>query len=85
MYGGEADPLPMKEMFDRQVQLRMGQANVRRWLPDLVPLVEDPADPLGVMDLTTHRVPIDRAPDAYATFRAKEDGCIKVVLDPWAA
>ena len=84
VYGGEADPMPMLEMFDRQVQLRMGQANVRRWLDDLLPLVEDPADPLGVMDLTTHRLPLDRAPEAYATFQRKNDGCIKVVLDPWA-
>ena len=82
VYGGEADPMPMMELFDRQVQLRMGQANVHAWIPELLPLVEDPADPLGVLDLTTHRVPLDRAPEAYAAFQAKEDGCVKVVLAP---
>jgi threonine dehydrogenase-like Zn-dependent dehydrogenase len=82
VYGGEADPIPMMEIFDRQLQLRMGQANVKRWVPDLLPLVEDPADPLGVLDLTTHRLPLDAAPDAYETFQKKEDGCIKVVLAP---
>ncbi|MEZ0166124.1 zinc-dependent alcohol dehydrogenase [Kineococcus sp. LSe6-4] len=82
VYGGEADPMPMMTMFDKQVQLRMGQCNVKAWIDDLLPLVEDPADPLGVMDLTTHRVGLEEAPDAYAMFQAKQDGCVKVVLQP---
>ncbi|MCK9795355.1 alcohol dehydrogenase catalytic domain-containing protein [Isoptericola sp. 4D.3] len=84
VYGGAKDPLPMMQIFDKQLTLRMGQANVRRWTNDLLPLVQDPADPLGVLDLRTHRLPIEEAPDAYRTFQHKEDGCIKVVLDPWA-
>ena len=38
----------MMAMFDKQIQLRMGQCNVRRWTDELLPLVEDDADPLGV-------------------------------------
>jgi threonine dehydrogenase-like Zn-dependent dehydrogenase len=82
VYGGEADPMPMKSMFDKQVTLRMGQCNVRNWIDDLLPLVEDPADPLGVMDLVTHSVPLEEAPAMYEIFQKKEDGCIKVVLKP---
>ena len=82
VYGGAADPLPLLQMFDKQLTLRMGQANVRRWVDDLLPLVEDPADPLGVLDLTTHRVPLSEAPALYETFQKKEDGAIKVVLEP---
>ncbi|PPK93826.1 threonine dehydrogenase-like Zn-dependent dehydrogenase [Kineococcus xinjiangensis] len=82
VYGGEADPMPMLSMFDKQLQLRMGQCNVKSWIDDLLPLVEDPADPLGVLDLTTHRVPLDEAPAMYELFQKKEDGCIKVVLQP---
>jgi threonine dehydrogenase-like Zn-dependent dehydrogenase len=82
VYAGEADILPMKTLFDKQVTLRMGQCNVKRWIDDLVPLVEDPADPLGVMDLTTHERPLAEAPQLYETFQKKEDGCIKVVLKP---
>ena len=82
VYGGEADPLPMKTMFDKQLQFRMGQCNVRRWIDDLLPLVEDPTDPLGVEDLTTHRVSLEDAPDAYEMFQEKRDGCIKVVITP---
>ena len=82
VYGGEVDPMPMMEMFDRGITLRMGQAHVKRWIDDTLPLVSDPADPLGVLDLTTHRVPLDQAPAMYETFQKKQDGCIKVVLAP---
>lgn len=82
VYAGDADLLPMKTMFDKQLSLRMGQCNVKRWIDDLLPLVEDPADPIGVMDLATHHAPLDDAPDLYSTFQRKEDGCIKVVLHP---
>jgi threonine dehydrogenase-like Zn-dependent dehydrogenase len=82
VYAGVADPMPLMNMFDKQIQLRMGQCNVQRWIDDLLPLVEDPSDPLGVEDLVTHRVPLDRAPEMYEIFAKKEDGCIKVVLTP---
>lgn len=82
VYAGDADILPMKTMFDKQLRLRMGQCNVKRWIDDLLPLVEDPADPIGVTDLATHHAPLDDAPDLYSTFQHKEDGCIKVVLNP---
>jgi threonine dehydrogenase-like Zn-dependent dehydrogenase len=82
VYGGDADIIPMKTLFDKQVTIRMGQCNVHRWIDTLLPLVEDEADPLGVMDLATHVVPLEDAPQMYATFQKKEDGCIKVVLKP---
>ena len=82
VYGGEADPMPMMEMFDRGIQLRMGQAHVKRWIDDLMPLVSDGSDPLGVTSFATHHLPFERAPHGYEIFRNKEDGCIKVVLQP---
>jgi len=82
VYGGQADALPMMTMFDKQVTLRMGQANCRRWTDDILPLLTGDDDPLGVMDLTTHQVPLDKAPQMYEIFQKKEDGCIKVVLKP---
>ncbi|AEE45381.1 zinc-dependent alcohol dehydrogenase [Cellulomonas fimi] len=84
VYGGAVDPFPLMDIFDRQLTFRFGQANVRRWTDTLLPLASDPADPLGVLDLRTHRVPLEDAPAAYAMFQKKEDGCIKVVLDPGA-
>jgi threonine dehydrogenase-like Zn-dependent dehydrogenase len=82
VYGGAADPMPLLQMFDKGIQLRMGQCHVKRWIDDLMPLVLDDADPLGTSDLTTHRVPLDEGPVAYQTFQEKTDGCIKVVLKP---
>ncbi len=82
VYGGEKDPLPLMEMFDRGIQLRMGQAHVRRWTDDILPLLLDPVDPLGTLDLTTHHLPLAEAANGYEMFRAKRDGCIKVVLNP---
>jgi threonine dehydrogenase-like Zn-dependent dehydrogenase len=82
VYGGMVDPLPMLQMFDKQLTVRMGQGNVKRWVDDLLPLVSDDADPLGVTDLATDRLPLEQAPDAYAAFQQKKDGTIKVVFQP---
>ncbi|GAB3584686.1 zinc-dependent alcohol dehydrogenase [Amycolatopsis endophytica] len=82
VYGGMLDPLPMMELFDKQIQLRMGQANVRHWIDDVLPLVSDESDPLGVEDLATHKLPLDKAPEAYRMFQQKQDGAIKILLQP---
>ncbi|MDT7573183.1 MAG: hypothetical protein QOE05_3357 [Actinomycetota bacterium] len=82
VYGGMADPLPMLTIFDKQIQLRMGQANVKRWADDIMPLLMD-ADPLGLDNFHTHRVPLTEGPQAYETFQKKQDGAVKFLLDPW--
>ncbi|MDN3353601.1 zinc-dependent alcohol dehydrogenase [Actinomadura sp. DC4] len=82
VYGGAADPMPMLRMFDKGIQIRMGQAHVKRWIGDLLPLVTDDADPLGVEDLATHRLPLGEAPHGYEIFQKKLDGAIKVLLTP---
>jgi S-(hydroxymethyl)glutathione dehydrogenase/alcohol dehydrogenase len=76
------DPLPMMTLFDKQVQLRMGQANVKRWIGDLMPLLVGDDDPLGVDGFATHRLPLAEAPQAYEMFQAKKDGAVKVLLKP---
>jgi threonine dehydrogenase-like Zn-dependent dehydrogenase len=81
VYGGMADPLPMLTIFDKQIKLTMGQANVKRWAPEILPLLTD-GDPLGVDEFATHRLPLAAAPDAYEIFQKKEDGAVKVVFRP---
>jgi threonine dehydrogenase-like Zn-dependent dehydrogenase len=81
VYGGMADPMPMLTLFDKQVQLRMGQANVHRWVPDILPLLEE-GDPFGVEGFATHRLPLEQAPEAYDMFQKKRDGAVKVVFQP---
>ena len=81
VYGGMADPLPMLTLFDKQIQLRMGQANVKKWVDDIMPLLTDD-DPLGVDTFATHTLPLAEAPHAYDIFQKKQDGAVKVILKP---
>jgi threonine dehydrogenase-like Zn-dependent dehydrogenase len=60
----------------------MGQANVCRWLDEILPLLTPDGDLLGVDDFATHRVPLDQAPTAYQMFQQKADGTVKVLLKP---
>ena len=71
----------MLTLFDKQIQLRMGQANVKRWVDDIMPLLTD-SDPLGVDTFATHVLPLDEAPHAYDIFQNKQDGAVKVILQP---
>ena len=81
VYGGQADPLPMLTLFDKQVKLTMGQANVKRWVDDIMPLLSD-GDPLGVESFDTHRLPLEEGPRGYEIFQKKQDGAVKVLLRP---
>ncbi|MFH9087352.1 zinc-dependent alcohol dehydrogenase [Streptomyces sp. NPDC017673] len=81
VYGGMADPMPMLTLFDKQIQLRMGQANVRRWTDQILPYLTD-EDPLGVQDFATHRLPLTEAPHAYEMFQRKQDGAVKILMQP---
>ena len=82
VYGGAVDPMPMMDLFDKQIQLRMGQANVKRWIDDIMPYLQRDDDPLGVDTLASHKLPLDQAPHAYEIFQKKEDGAIKILLQP---
>ncbi|HWC21774.1 MAG TPA: alcohol dehydrogenase catalytic domain-containing protein [Flexivirga sp.] len=81
VYGGSLDPIPMMDLFDKGITLRMGQANVRRWTEDVVPLVRE-RDVFDLEHFATHHVPLSEAADAYRMFRDKTDDCLKVVLQP---
>ncbi|HLG70780.1 MAG TPA: zinc-dependent alcohol dehydrogenase [Chloroflexota bacterium] len=81
VYAGAVDPMPMMELFDKQVQVRMGQANVKRWVPDIMPLLMD-GDPLGAESFATHHLPLSEAVRGYDMFQKKQDGAVKVVFQP---
>ena len=82
VYGGAASPMPLLQMFDKQIKMRMGQANVKRWVPEIMPLLTGDGDPLGVDAFATHHVPLTEAPAAYEMFQKKDDGAFKVVFKP---
>jgi threonine dehydrogenase-like Zn-dependent dehydrogenase len=81
VYGGAVDPMPMFQLFDKQVQLRMGQANVRAWTDELLAILTED-DPFDVESFATHHLPLDEAPNAYESFQKKDDGMVKVVFRP---
>ncbi len=81
VYGGAMDPMPMFQLFDKQIQIRMGQANVRAWTGELLEVLEQ-GDPWGVESFATHHLPLAEAPSAYETFQKKDDGMVKVVFQP---
>ena len=82
VYGGMTDPMPMMTLFDKQIQVRMGQANVRHWVDDLLPLLTGDDDPLGVESFASHHLPLTDAPHAYEIFQKKQDGAVKILLTP---
>lgn len=82
VYGGEVDPMPLMEMFDRGITMRLGQCHVKRWVDEIIPVVMQDGDVLGLETLATHRPSLEEAPAAYEMFQQKADGCIKVVLKP---
>ena len=81
VYTGPVQMFPLGDLFDMQIQVRMGQANVRRWVDDIMPLLND-EDPLGTEDLKTHEMSLDDAPLGYEILQKKQDGAIKCVLKP---
>ncbi|MBA3838891.1 MAG: glutathione-dependent formaldehyde dehydrogenase [Thermoleophilaceae bacterium] len=82
VYGGTATPINMLQIFDKGIQIKMGQAHVKRWIDDIMPLLTEDGDPLGVDDFATHKMPLEQAPHGYEIFQKKQDGAIKVVLQP---
>jgi threonine dehydrogenase-like Zn-dependent dehydrogenase len=82
VYGGTADPLPMMDLFDKGLTLRMGQCHVKQWTDELLDLLLQDDDVFGVDELASHRVPLAQAPEMYDLFQRKADSCNKVVLKP---
>lgn len=82
VYGGAIDPLPMMEMFDKGISMRLGQCHVKRWIDEIMPYLLDDADPLGTEDMASHYLPLADAPRGYEIFQKKGEGCTKVILEP---
>jgi threonine dehydrogenase-like Zn-dependent dehydrogenase len=85
VYGGFLDKVPFGAAFGKGLQIAMGQTHVHRYMQPLLDRLLDngngrpPFDPTYII---THRLPLDDAPQAYATFNEDKDRCIKVVLQP---
>ncbi|HLW64488.1 MAG TPA: zinc-dependent alcohol dehydrogenase [Gemmataceae bacterium] len=83
VYGGFLDKVPVGAAFDKGLTLRLGQTHVQRYMQSLLKRIQNgEIDPSFVI---THRLALEDGPEAYRTFRDKEDSCIKVVMKPQAA
>lgn len=82
VYGGLSDKIPIGAMMNKGLTIKTGQTHVHRYVPELLEHIrQGRIDPSFVV---THRMPLSQAPHGYDIFRKKQDGCIKVVLDPAA-
>ncbi|MDQ3870519.1 MAG: glutathione-dependent formaldehyde dehydrogenase, partial [Chloroflexota bacterium] len=82
VYGSFLNGFPFGSIFNKGLTIRTGQVHVQRYLrPLLERIMRGEIDPAFVI---THRMTLEDAPEGYRVFRDKRDGCIKVVLDPWA-
>jgi threonine dehydrogenase-like Zn-dependent dehydrogenase len=82
VYGGFADKIPIGAMMNKGLTIKTGQTHVHRYVPECLEHIR--AGRIDPSFVVTHRVPLSQAPQAYEMFRKKQDGCIKVVLDPAA-
>ncbi|AWT34788.1 glutathione-dependent formaldehyde dehydrogenase [Deinococcus arenae] len=81
VYGGLIDKVPMGAAFAKGLTFKMGQTHTHRHIAPLLSRIE--AGEIDPSFVITHRASLDEAPDLYKTFRDKQGGCIKVVLNPW--
>jgi threonine dehydrogenase-like Zn-dependent dehydrogenase len=80
VYGGFSDKFPAGAFMNKGLTMRTGQCHVHRYLePLLARIVSGEIDPSFVV---THRLELERAPEAYETFKHKREDCVKVVLKP---
>ena len=79
-YGGFIDKFPIGSVMNRSLTLRAGQAHVQRYMRPLLARIE--AGEIDPSFVITHRMPLSQAPEGFRMFREKQDGCVKIVLDP---
>jgi threonine dehydrogenase-like Zn-dependent dehydrogenase len=80
VYVGFGDKIPIGPLMNKGLTLKTGQTHMQKYMPMLLDKVQNgEIDPSFII---THEIPLEQAPEAYNTFKNKQDGCIKVVLKP---
>jgi threonine dehydrogenase-like Zn-dependent dehydrogenase len=81
VYVGFPDKIPFGAFVNKGLTMKSGQTHMQRYTGPLLKKIE--AGEIDPSFVITHRVPLEKAPEMYKTFRDKQDGCIKVVIKPW--
>lgn len=79
-YGARYNAFPLGDLFQRNVNIRTGQAPVIHLMPVLYEMISD--EKVDVSDIITHVLPLDEAKRGYELFDTKQDDCVKVILKP---
>ncbi|MDB4896992.1 MAG: glutathione-dependent formaldehyde dehydrogenase [Firmicutes bacterium] len=79
-YGARYNAFPLGDIFQRNVNIRSGQAPVIPYMPLMYEMVA--SGKIDPFDVITHVIPLSEASRGYEMFDTKTDGCIKVVLKP---
>ncbi|MBB6638444.1 zinc-dependent alcohol dehydrogenase [Cohnella thailandensis] len=80
VYGGRYNAFPLGDIFQRNVNVRTGQAPVIHYMPYMYELIQ--SGKLDPGDVVTHVLPLSEAKRGYEIFDTRQDNCIKVVLKP---
>ncbi|MEP9409234.1 zinc-dependent alcohol dehydrogenase [Peribacillus frigoritolerans] len=80
VYGSKYNMFPLGNIFERNINLKMGQAPVIHYMPKLFDKIT--AGEIDPTEIISHKVPLEKASEAYRIFNDHEDECIKVVLKP---
>lgn len=81
VYPMNYDNFKVGQLFDKGLTIKAGQAPVHPIIDKLLNYVE--TGQVKLDDIITHRLALDEVAKGYEIFHKKEDGCVKVVLDPW--
>jgi threonine dehydrogenase-like Zn-dependent dehydrogenase len=81
VYAGFIDKVPVGAFMNKALTMKTGQTHMMRYMQPLLERIQ--AGEIDPSFVISHRLPLDRAPEAYRTFRDKQDHCTKVVLQPW--
>ncbi len=80
VYATTYDNFPLGQQMDKAIRVSIGQAPVQAHVDELMEWIR--SGRIRTDDIITHRLPLEEAPRAYDMFNRKEDGCVKVVLQP---
>jgi len=81
VYPATFDNFPIGQFFDKGIVIKGGQAPAHKYIDKLLDHVAK--GEVKLHDIITHRLPLSQVSHAFEIFKKREDGCVKVVLDPW--
>ena len=80
IYGPPWNLVPIGVAMNKNLTIRTGQCNVKKYMPRLVELIRSGAiDPRQII---THRLPLSDGPAGYRLLERKLNGAVKCVLLP---